>query len=145
MKKLIPFVVALTLIFNFFGVVSTPVAKALDFTSFQNVSTFLAAESAVEEDLRNPADAKLAGEYGQKIDLNNANVRLFRQYRGFYPTLAKKIVDNAPYKKVEDVLDIAGLSDRQKSLLQAHFDNFTVTPPADVFNEGGDRYNPGYY
>lgn len=144
MKKLISFVAALAVILNLFGLFHTQSAIALNLTQFAPASTFLAAE-AVEEDLRNPADAKLAGEYGQKIDLNNANVRLFRQYRGFYPTLAKKIVDNAPYQKVEDVLDIAGLSDRQKSLLQAQFDNFTVTPPADVFNEGGDRYNPGYY
>jgi len=144
MKKVISFVAALAVILNFFGLFHTQSARALNLTQFTQASTFLAAE-AVEEDLRNPADAKLAGEYGQKIDLNNANVRLFRQYRGFYPTLAKKIVDNAPYEKVEDVLDIAGLSDRQKSLLQAQFDNFTVTPTADVFNEGGDRYNPGYY
>lgn len=106
-------------------------------------NSVLAAE--VNNPNLNPADKVLGTEYGQKIDLNNANVRLFRQYRGYYPTLAAKIVNNAPYQKVEDVLKIPDLSERQKELLQEHLDDFAVTPQADVFNEGGDRYNPGIY
>lgn len=98
-----------------------------------------------EVNLRNAADAKLATEFGKKIDLNNTHVRAFRQYPGMYPTLAGKIVQNAPYENVEDVLDIPGLSDRQKELLQANMDKFTVTDPSEVFVEGGDRYNPGVY
>lgn len=100
---------------------------------------------AAETEIRNPADEVLKTEYGKKIDLNNANVRLFRKYRGYYPSLAAKIVQNAPYEQVEDVLEIPDLSDRQKELLSEHLDEFTVTPPADVFNEGDDRYNPGIY
>jgi photosystem II PsbU protein len=99
----------------------------------------------IAEAYRNPADAKLDTEFGQKVDLNNSNVRLFRQFRGFYPTLASKIVDNAPYEKVEDVLNIPGLSERQKERLQANLENFTVTAPSKVYNEGDDRYNPGFY
>ncbi len=98
-----------------------------------------------ELDLRNAADDKLSTEFGKKIDLNNTHVRAFRQYPGMYPTLAGKIVQNAPYREVEDVLDIPGLSERQKQLLQANLDKFTVTDPSDVFVEGGDRYNPGVY
>lgn len=100
---------------------------------------------AAETEIVNPADEVLKSEYGKKIDLNNANVRYFRQYRGYYPTLAAKIVQNAPYTKVEDVLKIPNLSERQKELLSEHLADFTVTPPADVFNEGDDRYNPGIY
>ncbi len=100
---------------------------------------------AAETQIRNPADEVLGREYGKKIDLNNANVRLFRQYKGYYPTLAAKIVQNAPYDNVEDVLNIPDLSERQKELLSEHLADFTVTPPADVFNEGDDRYNPGIY
>jgi photosystem II PsbU protein len=62
-----------------------------------------------------------------------------------YPTLAGKIIQNAPYEKVEDVLEIPGLSDRQKELLQANLDKFTVTEVDPTFVEGGDRYNPGVY
>jgi photosystem II PsbU protein len=100
---------------------------------------------AAETEIRNPADEVLSGEFGQKIDLNNSNVRLFRKYKGYYPGLAAKIVQNAPYEQVEDVLEIPGLSERQKELLSEHLEDFAVTPPADVFNEGDDRYNPGIY
>ncbi|MCT7973262.1 photosystem II complex extrinsic protein PsbU [Laspinema olomoucense] len=94
---------------------------------------------------RNPIDDKLASEFGEKIDLNNTNVRAFRQYRGLYPTLAGLIVQNAPYEKVEDVLSIPSLSDRQKELLQANLDKFTVTDPEVSLIEGDDRINNGYY
>lgn len=93
----------------------------------------------------NPADAKLSTEFGKKIDLNNSHVRDFRELRGFYPILASKIINNAPYQDVEDVLNIPGLSERQKERLQANFDQFTVTPMDPVFVEGADRYNPGVY
>jgi photosystem II PsbU protein len=93
----------------------------------------------------NRADAKLGTEFGKKIDLNNTNIRAFQQYPGLYPTLAKKIIQNAPYGKVEDVLEIPGLSDRQKERLQANFDKFTVTEYETVFNEGDDRLNNGIY
>jgi photosystem II PsbU protein len=94
---------------------------------------------------RNNADTKLGTEFGKKIDLNNTNVRAFRKYPGLYPTLARKIVDHAPYKSVEDVLDLPELSANQKSLLQQNLDNFTITDSDDTFVEGGDRYNNGYY
>ncbi|WP_066377268.1 MULTISPECIES: photosystem II complex extrinsic protein PsbU [unclassified Anabaena] len=96
-------------------------------------------------ELRNRADAKLGTEFGKKIDLNNTNVRAFQQYPGLYPTLAKKIIKNAPYANVEDVLELPGLSDRQKELLQANLGNFTVTQYEAVFNEGDDRFNNGIY
>ncbi|WP_107806603.1 photosystem II complex extrinsic protein PsbU [Nodularia spumigena] len=94
---------------------------------------------------QNRADAKLGTEFGKKLDLNNTNVRAFQQFPGLYPTLAKKIVTNAPYKNVEDVLDIPGLSDHQKELLQANLDNFAVTELEVIFNAGDDRFNNGIY
>ncbi|NEO93161.1 MAG: photosystem II complex extrinsic protein PsbU [Moorea sp. SIO3G5] len=93
----------------------------------------------------NAADAKLATEYGSKLDLNNSDVRKFLEYKGFYPTLAKKIIKNAPYDSVEDVLNLEGLSEKQKARLQAHIDDFTVTQTSEVLNAGGDRYNRGTY
>lgn len=93
----------------------------------------------------NPVDQKLGTEFGKKIDLNNTNVRAFRQYRGMYPTLARMVVENAPYENVEDVLDIAGLSDGQKKTLQANLDKFTVTQVEVGLTEGDDRINNGLY
>jgi photosystem II PsbU protein len=92
----------------------------------------------------NAADAKLV-ELGNKIDLNNSDIRDFRDLRGFYPNLAGKIIKNAPYEEVEDVLNIPGLSTPQKERLQANLEKFTVTEPAKEFIEGDDRFNPGVY
>jgi len=110
-----------------------------------NSSMVLASSPATGEEIRNSADSKLSTEFGKKIDLNNTNVRAFRKYPGLYPTLARKVVDNAPYKSVEDVLNIAGLSEKQKETLNANLDKFTLTTVDDTFTEGGDRYNNGYY
>ncbi|MGB8701449.1 MAG: photosystem II complex extrinsic protein PsbU [Thermosynechococcaceae cyanobacterium] len=93
----------------------------------------------------NAADAKLASEYGQKIDLNNANISKFAQYKGLYPTVARLIVKNAPYKSVDDVLKLPGLSSRQKETLQANLDNFTVTEVETALVSGDDRFNNGAY
>lgn len=93
----------------------------------------------------NAVDAKLATEYGQKIDLNNSDIRDFRALRGFYPNLASKIIKNAPYESVEDVLSIPGLSEGQKSRLQANLDNFVATEVSSELTEGDDRINPGVY
>jgi photosystem II PsbU protein len=110
-----------------------------------NSSMILASDPATGAEIRNSADSKLSTEFGKKIDLNNTNVRAFRKYPGLYPTLARKVVDNAPYKSVEDVLNIAGLSEKQKEMLTANLDKFTLTTVDDTFTEGGDRYNNGYY
>ncbi len=143
--KIVKRLARLLTVFSFFVVcclawLSTPqIAQA---TNFNQVS--ILAVGGVES-LRNPADEKLADVYGKKLDLNNTNVRSFQKYPGMYPTLASKIIKNAPYEKVEDVLKIEGLSERQKSILEANLDNFTVTELDAVFNEGDDRINPGIY
>ena len=143
MKRLISMLAVLCLFVSCLGWLGMPQkAMAADLTGVtMRPTAVLAAETA----LRNRADDKLATDFGKKIDLNNTNVRAFRKYPGMYPTLAKKVVDNAPYKDVEAVLEIPGLSDRQKELLQANLDKFTVTDVSDVFVEGGDRYNNGIY
>jgi len=96
-------------------------------------------------EIRNTVDDKLATEFGQKLDLNNTNVRAFREYPGLYPTLARLIVTNAPFEKVEDVFKMPGLTERQKDVLKANLNNFTVSPPEDALVEGSDRFNNGIY
>ncbi len=144
-KRLIRLLTVLSLLVGFMGWlgVSQPVLAAnLSNVTWRSVP-ILAVES--QETLRNRADAKLATEFGKKIDLNNTNVRAFQKYPGMYPTLARKIIANAPYENVEDVLNIQGLSDRQKEILQANLDNFAVTDVESAFTEGDDRYNNGIY
>ena len=145
MKRLISLLTLLSLLVGLMGWlgVSQPVlAASLSNVTWRSVP-LLAVESPAS--YRNRADAKLATEFGKKIDLNNTNVRAFQRYPGLYPTLARKIIANAPYQNVEDVLNIQGLSDRQKELLQANLDNFAVTDIESAFTEGDDRYNNGIY
>ncbi|WP_341732167.1 photosystem II complex extrinsic protein PsbU [Microcoleus sp. EPA2] len=105
-------------------------------------SSLIAVESPTRT---NRADEKLATEFGKKLDLNNSGVRNFREYPGLYPTLARLIIKNAPYEKVEDVLQISDLTEAQKKLLQANLDKFTVTDVESVFIEGDNRLNNGLY
>jgi photosystem II PsbU protein len=146
-KRLVRLVTVFALFIGCLGWLGTSqIAQASTLRTFSlQPVTVLAVEATEGLRNRNRADEKLGTEFGKKIDLNNTNVRAFQQFRGLYPTLAKKIVLNAPYKSVEDVLNIKGLSDRQKQTLQANFDNFTVTEMESVFNEGDDRFNNGIY
>ncbi|MDJ0650718.1 MAG: photosystem II complex extrinsic protein PsbU [Xenococcaceae cyanobacterium MO_188.B19] len=76
-----------------------------------------------------PTEIKLCIESDEKIDLNNANLVAFTDCPGFYPTLAQLILKNGPYQKIKDVLNIPELTPRQKELLIANLDSFSVTPP----------------
>ena len=116
-------------------------AQALDVSSISVTNNQIFAVN----DRRNAADDMYATDYASKVDLNNSDIRRFRELRGFYPVLAGKIIQNAPYESVEDVLAIPGLSESQKSRLEANMDNFIVKQTNAVFNEGDERYNPGLY
>lgn len=141
MKKLVRLLTVFSLFLGCWGWLgSTQTATA---ASFNSLSLPQSPVLAIER--QNKADAKLATEFGKKIDLNNTNIRAFQQYPGLYPTLAKKIIANAPYSTVEDVLEIPGLSDQQKARLESNLENFTVTDFETVFNEGDDRLNNGIY
>jgi photosystem II PsbU protein len=139
MKRFLSLIAVLLLVVGSWAFASVDRAIAADF-SLSNLQSSLVLAARV-----NTADAKL-GEIGVgKLDLNNSDVRDFRQLRGFYPNLASKIIKNAPYDSVEDVLDIPGLSASQKERLQANLDNFVVTETEAAMNAGDDRYNPGVY
>ena len=116
---------------------SAPLGSPLSFGSAISVP--------VLAEFRNSADDKLATEFGKKIDLNNTNVRAFTQFPGLYPNLARMIVKTAPFGSVEDVLDMPGLTERQKDILRNNLGNFTVSDPEDTFVQGADRYNNGIY
>lgn len=142
MKGLLRLVTVFSLLIGCWGWLGTDyTAQATTFNSFNWPQVQVLAISR-----QNKADAKLGTEFGKKLDLNNTNIASFRDYRGLYPTLASKIIKNAPYKKVEDVFEkIPGLSKRQIKILKNNLDNFTVTETTSDFNEGDDRYNNGIY
>lgn len=137
MKKVVGILAALLLLIGSMGFAGA--AQANEMEVFNVGSSTLIARRV------NTADAKRQELVKGKLDLNNSDVREFRQLRGFYPSLASKIIQNAPYNNVEDVLDIPGLSDSQMERLQANIDRFVVTDVEASMNAGGDRYNPGLY
>lgn len=138
MKRLVGLLIAIGVLVGWFGGfgMAQPALAAGGSSAF----TLLA-----ERPLVNAVDAKLSTEYGHKIDLNNTNVQSFRKYPGLYPTLAGKILQNAPFKAVEDVLDLPGLTEPQIEILRKNLDNFTVTVPDPALVEGADRFNNGVY
>ncbi|MEO0770459.1 MAG: photosystem II complex extrinsic protein PsbU [Cyanobacteria bacterium J06649_4] len=114
-----------------------------EFATALNGLTLVA--NAGGEELRNSVDDKLATAYGNKIDVNNTNIASFRKYRGLYPTIAGKVVSNAPYDSVEDILNIPGLREVEKNRLQQNIDIFTISDPDPALVEGADRFNNGVY
>lgn len=78
-----------------------------------------------------------------KIDLNNANINAFRKIRGFYPSLGRVLIQNAPYSSLDDVLKISGLTDAQKQLIQSNVDKFTLKKPNEAMDR--ERINNSIY
>jgi photosystem II PsbU protein len=147
MKRLVRFFATLSLVIGCLGWLgssqSAMAANLGDLSAVLRPSTLLAAETT--ESLRNAVEDKMATDFGKKIDLNNTNLRAFRQYPGLYPTLASLIFKNAPYQSVDDVMRIPGLTEQQKETLQANLKNFTVTDVSKELVEGDDRINNGIY
>ena len=123
MKRLGQWLSILSLIFlscwGFFGGTQPVVAASTDIETM----TILAVTTEL------PREINLCPEFDQKIDLNNANLVAFTDCPGFYPTLAQLILENGPYQKIEDVLNIPELTASQKKRLMANLDSFTVTEP----------------
>ena len=141
MKRLVGILMVLGLFVGCWGWMGSPqsaIAANLN-------SLALNASPVLAEEFRNLVDDKLGTDFGKKIDLNNTNVRAFLQYPGMYPTLARMVLKYAPFEKVEDVLEMPGLTDSQKEILRTNFDKFTVSDPTDALVEGGDRFNNGIY
>lgn len=140
MQKLLSWLVLIICSVSFLFGLGQSSVLALNVNQVSNVSS----TSMFAVEIRNDADEKLE-QIGNKIDLNNTNIQAFRDLRGFYPTLARKIIENSPYEKVKDVLELPDLSERQKERLQENLDQFVVTEPEGAFVEGDDRINNGVY
>jgi photosystem II PsbU protein len=80
---------------------------------------------------------------GDKIDLNNANIRAYLKLPGMYPTIAGKVVASGPFKTVGDVYNIPGLSGAEKDVLKKNEGRFLaldVKPEYEI-----DKINNGLY
>ncbi len=141
MKRLAGVLAVLVMMIGIMGWLGVPQAAHADGVNRLNVR--ISPVLAVER--RNEVEAKLKSKFGEKLDVNNANIRAFAQFPGMYPTLAGKIVRNSPFESVDALFDMPGLSDRQKDILERYKDRFVVTEPSSAFVEGGDRFNNGIY
>mmetsp|Transcript_16963 Transcript_16963/g.25898 ORF Transcript_16963/g.25898 Transcript_16963/m.25898 type:complete len:153 (-) Transcript_16963:129-587(-) len=80
---------------------------------------------------------------GDKVDLNNANVRVYLKMPGMYPAVAGKVVTHGPYSSVGDVYNIPGLTGPEKEVLKKYEYKFVVTKPSPDYVI--DRVNNGLY
>lgn len=78
-----------------------------------------------------------------KIDLNNSNINAFKKVSGFYPTLGRIIIQNAPYRSLDDVLHIPGLTEAQQQKIKDNADKFTLYQPDNSLNR--ERINNALY
>lgn len=147
MKRVLCLLTLLVGLLGWLGLSEHAIAATLSSSqiSFQTSSLNSRLIASAGEKVRDAVSDKLATEFGQKLDLNNTNVRAFRQYQGLYPTLAGLIVKNAPYDNVDDILELPGLTQQQKEILRNNLSNFTVTSVESALVEGADRINNGIY
>lgn len=80
---------------------------------------------------------------GDKIDLNNANIRAYLKVPGLYPNAAGKIVSNGPYKTVADVYNIPTLTGAEKDAIKKAEGKFVVLDPKPEYVI--DKINNGLY
>ncbi|MEB3233175.1 MAG: photosystem II complex extrinsic protein PsbU [Leptolyngbyaceae bacterium] len=151
MKRLASMICVLGLMIGLTGLFSHPQpAVAAGMTSFTLPTTSVLAETGVEEERRNAVEDTLKTSFGEKIDLNNSNIRAFAAHRGLYPTIAGMVLratKNKPFTSVDDLFSMEGLTDRQAALLAKYRDEglFVVNPPETAVVEGQDRFNNGIY
>jgi photosystem II PsbU protein len=140
MKRLAGVLMAVALLFSCLGWLGISDAVASPSSPIFAPMPVLVAETGP----RNAVDDKRK-EIGYRIDLNNTNIRAFQGIPGMYPGIARLVLKYAPFESVDDVLDIAEMTDRQKDVFRANLDKFIVTTPDDALTEGGDRFNNGIY
>jgi photosystem II PsbU protein len=78
-----------------------------------------------------------------KIDINNANVRVYVKLPGMYPGAAGKICSNGPYKSVSDLYNIKGITEAEKSAIKKYESRLIVLEPSAMYVI--DRLNNGLY
>mmetsp|Transcript_25155 Transcript_25155/g.25355 ORF Transcript_25155/g.25355 Transcript_25155/m.25355 type:complete len:152 (-) Transcript_25155:184-639(-) len=79
----------------------------------------------------------------EKIDLNNANVRVYLKLPGMYPNIAGKIVKSGPFKTPADVYNIKGLSGAEKEVLKKYESRFITLDEKPEY--AIDKFNNGLY
>eukprot|EP00929_Paragymnodinium_shiwhaense_P106508 TRINITY_DN7196_c0_g1_i1.p1 TRINITY_DN7196_c0_g1~~TRINITY_DN7196_c0_g1_i1.p1 ORF type:complete len:191 (+),score=60.36 TRINITY_DN7196_c0_g1_i1:197-769(+) len=136
---------------NFVGAIATSLgvgAVAGWLSKRQNQAAAAAAAAAV---VATPMAASALVDYegieflggSDRVDINNAPVQAYRQYPGFYPTAAGKIASNGPYKSVEDIYNIPGITEATKAIFKKYEKQLVCLPVSPAYFL--DRINNGMY
>mmetsp|Transcript_4235 Transcript_4235/g.6877 ORF Transcript_4235/g.6877 Transcript_4235/m.6877 type:complete len:166 (+) Transcript_4235:69-566(+) len=78
-----------------------------------------------------------------KIDINNANVRVFTKKPGMYPSAAGKIVSHAPYKNKDDMYAKAEFTAEEAAVTKKYDGDFLYLEPKAEYII--DNINNGLY
>jgi photosystem II PsbU protein len=87
---------------------------------------------------------------GDKVDVNNANIRAFTQFPGMYPSAAAKILKAVPdtgYKSAGDLYNAPGLTSAEKDVIKKYEGKFVFLDPKpeyviDRLNNGARSHAP---
>jgi photosystem II PsbU protein len=63
---------------------------------------------------------------GDRVDINNAAINEYMQFRGMYPSAAGKIASNGPYGSVKDIYKIPGLTENDKKVFKMYEKDLTA-------------------
>merc|ERR1711988_1167794 len=80
---------------------------------------------------------------GEKVDINNANIRAYAKIPQMYPNIGGLIVSNGPYKSVADLYKIPGMTEQMKGVLKKNEGRFIVLEPNPTYVI--DKFNNGLY
>merc|ERR1711862_378288 len=80
---------------------------------------------------------------GDKVDINNANVRVYLKFPGMYPKIGGKIASGGPYESVADLYKIKDLSQKELEIIKKYETSFVAKPPSADYVI--DRINNGLY
>merc|ERR1739841_79836 len=76
-----------------------------------------------------------------KIDINNANIRVYAKLPGMYPGAAGKIASNGPYKSVSEIY--AFMNEKEKAATKKYESRLITLEPSAMYVI--DRVNNGLY
>merc|ERR1719267_52913 len=67
----------------------------------------------------------------EKIDINNANVRVYAKLPGMYPGAAGKIASNGPYKSVSEIY--AFMNEKEKAATKKYESRLITLEPSAMY------------
>ncbi|MEO0223895.1 MAG: helix-hairpin-helix domain-containing protein [candidate division WOR-3 bacterium] len=74
------------------------------------------------EVLKKPNEEIILKDSIKKVSLNNSSYEELLQVPGIGPTLAKRIIENRPYEKIEDLMKVKGIGKKKFEKIKNYFE-----------------------